>query len=104
MEKSKLQKPISVLKAMMYGEQEIDLGQGPMAIVETEDGWRVAHVCQVEMNGKLGGKKYLPSELTLEWFIKACEKMSDDQVFLIGGNSALRQISIEKGEQNYENY
>jgi len=80
----------------MYAEKEVDLGFGSMAILETNDGYRVCHVTENFKDGVSTGKRYLSSEITWEQFIRSCERMEDGKVFLIGGESALTQMAQEQ--------
>lgn len=101
MTESKLKKPIVILKSMIYSKQEITFPDiGTFAVIDSEEsGLEFVHVLHKIIDDKITDKVYCRSNFTVTDFIKQCEKLKDDDVFLISANAVLTNMATERSEK-----
>lgn len=89
------------LKAMLAG-QEIDIDGRTFTIQESNGKYHVLMKCHAWRNGKLPSKdepeiEWHHIDMGLEYFLNACEKLNDDDLFILAAERALTEINREGG-------
>lgn len=94
-------KAIKALKAMLAG-QEIDIDGRVFTIQESSSGtFHVLMKCFTWRNGKRYGVdepdvEWHGIDMGLEYFINACQKLEDADLFILAAERALTEINREK--------